>query len=64
MVKRKQILVMCVLLTAVTFVAFWRVTHCEFTNYDDPDYVTKNSHIQDGMTMKGIRCSSKSLTPR
>jgi hypothetical protein len=54
MVKRKQILIMCVFLTAATFIAFWRVTHREFTNYDDPDYVTENSHIQDGMAMEGI----------
>jgi hypothetical protein len=51
MVKRKQILIMCVFLTAATFIAFWRVTHCEFMNYDDPDYITENSHIQNGMAM-------------
>ncbi len=44
MVKRKQILIMCVFLTAATFIAFWRVTHCEITNNDDPDYVTESSH--------------------
>jgi len=55
MVKRKQILIVCLFLTAATFVAFWRVSYCDFINYDDNEYVTENSHIQDGMTMKGIR---------
>ena len=35
--------------------AFWQVNHCDFINYDDDVYVTENSHIQNGITMEGIR---------
>jgi len=28
--------------------------HFEFVNYDDPDYVTDNSHVRPGLTVTGI----------
>ena len=51
---KKRLLIICLLLIIAAFMAFWQVTHCEFTNYDDPEYVTKNSHIQGGLTMEEI----------
>jgi protein O-mannosyl-transferase len=54
MVQKKQIVIVCLSLTIVTFIAFWRVTQCEFTNYDDPSYVTNNNHVLSGITMEGI----------
>jgi hypothetical protein len=54
MVGGKQIAILCFFLAAVTLTAFWQVTQCEFTNYDDPSYVTENSHIQGGVTTEGI----------
>jgi hypothetical protein len=54
MVRGKQIAILCFFLAAVTLTAFWQVTQCEFTNYDDPSYVTENSHIQGGVTTEGI----------
>jgi protein O-mannosyl-transferase len=53
--KARQIVLVCVLLAIGTFVAFWPVTRCEFTNYDDPDYVTRNIHVQAGVTLAGVR---------
>jgi protein O-mannosyl-transferase len=55
MSKKKQILLVYIFLAAATLVAFWQVHHCDFTNYDDDTYVTRNSHIQDGVTIKAIR---------
>ncbi len=55
MVNRKQIVIICLSLTVATSIAFWRVTRCEFTTYDDPLYVTENSHVQAGMSLEGIR---------
>ncbi len=55
MPKNKQILIIYIFLTVATFIAFWQVRNCDFVNYDDPIYVTKNNHIQNGITMEGIR---------
>jgi Flp pilus assembly protein TadD len=38
------------LLTFVTLVAYAPVLSNSFTNYDDPEYVTDNPHIRDGLT--------------
>lgn len=55
MAKDKKVLMICLFLAAVTLAAFWQVSRCEFIDIDDSDYVVKNSHIQTGMTMEGIR---------
>jgi hypothetical protein len=33
---------------------YWQVRNHEFINYDDPSYVSKNPHIQTGLTLEGI----------
>jgi tetratricopeptide (TPR) repeat protein len=55
MSKKKQILMVYILLTTATCMAFWGVNHCDFIGYDDDGYVTKNTNIQEGLTAKGIR---------
>jgi len=55
MPKNKQILMIYLFLTIATFIVFWQVTNCDFNNYDDPDYVTENNQVQNGMTLEGIR---------
>jgi len=45
----------CIFLTAATFTALWQVNHCDFTNYDDNNYITGNSYIQNGITIEGIQ---------
>jgi tetratricopeptide (TPR) repeat protein len=42
------------LLVALTLGAFWRVSLCDFVNYDDNDYVTANPVVQKGLTVKGL----------
>ena len=42
-------------LAVVTLAVFWRATQCDFVNYDDPDYVTKNGEVQKGLTAASIR---------
>jgi tetratricopeptide (TPR) repeat protein len=51
----KKIPIILLLLTAVTLLAFWQVNHCEFIDYDDDVYITANSHVQNGITIEGIR---------
>ncbi len=53
----KAILVpaLCLLLAAATAFTFWPVLHHEFINYDDPDYVTENDWVKDGLTRDGFK---------
>jgi hypothetical protein len=55
MSKKKQILFIYTFLAAATLIAFWQVNHCKFIICDDGGYVTKNGHIQGGITLEGIR---------
>ena len=44
-----------VLLVAVAYApSYLPYFHHEFTNYDDPDYVTLNKHVQKGLTWPGV----------
>jgi Tfp pilus assembly protein PilF len=41
-------------LVLVTFLVYARVLGCGFVGYDDPDYVTANPQVQNGLTVPGI----------
>ncbi len=43
------------LLALATLVIYLPVTHYDFINYDDPDYVTKNPMVQQGPTWAGVQ---------
>ena len=45
---------LCLLLAAVTLVVYWPVTHCDFVNYDDPDYFSSNPHVLSGVTAGNV----------
>ena len=51
----KQVVMIYLFLTIATLVVFWQVSNCDFINYDDPNYVLNNDHIQNGITLEGIR---------
>jgi tetratricopeptide (TPR) repeat protein len=51
----RQKLIVYLALTVITFTVFWQVNLYDFTNFDDPLYVTENSHIQSGISLIGIR---------
>jgi tetratricopeptide (TPR) repeat protein len=40
---------------AAAIVAYWPAFQCGFVNFDDPIYVSKNSHVQDGLSASGLR---------
>ena len=42
-------------LATVTFAVFAPALGCDFVNYDDPDYVTRNPHVTAGLGGGGIR---------
>ena len=41
-------------LALVTLAVFFSVRHHDFVNFDDPDYVTENPHIRDGITWTSL----------
>lgn len=44
----------CVLLFAAVALVFWPVGGFDFVNYDDPDYVSANPHVQSGLNWKNL----------
>ncbi|HUI07108.1 MAG TPA: tetratricopeptide repeat protein [Verrucomicrobiae bacterium] len=51
---RRRDALICLCLAAATIAIYWPVRHFEFTNYDDPLYVTDNPHVQHGITLPAI----------
>jgi hypothetical protein len=47
--------VLALLLSVATLAVFARVIGFEFVNYDDPLYVSANLHVQEGLTLEGVR---------
>ena len=43
-----------VALAMVTLAVYWPVRQHAFTNFDDPNYLTKNRHIESGLTGAGL----------
>lgn len=44
----------CVLLVVITWIVFGQTLNHDFVNYDDSDYVLKNSQVTRGLTFGGI----------
>ena len=47
-------MLICVCLTLAVFLTLSPVLENGFTGYDDPDYVTQNSHVSTGVTLQNI----------
>jgi len=47
-------LIFAVVLALVTLAAFWPVAGHDFTNFDDPRYVTENPHVQQGVGFSSL----------
>jgi len=52
--SRKQILLVYIALTVVTLAVYWQVNQFDFVNIDDGIYVTENSRVQSGITLRSI----------
>ncbi len=52
--NRKRTFAICGALALLTLLAFWPLKNCDFVNFDDPDYVTSNPHVQDGLTWRSV----------
>jgi protein O-mannosyl-transferase len=51
----------CLILLIGTLAIYWPATSFDFVNYDDPDYVTNNPHVQGGVTTKGVAWAFHSI---
>ncbi len=51
----RQKLIVYIVLAVVILAVYWQVNQYDFINFDDTDYVTKNSVIQSGITLDGFR---------
>jgi tetratricopeptide (TPR) repeat protein len=51
----RRTLVVCAALFLGTLLLFARAIGHDFVNYDDPDYVTANSHVRAGLSLEGMR---------
>ncbi|MCC6488063.1 MAG: tetratricopeptide repeat protein [Candidatus Hydrogenedentes bacterium] len=58
---RARALVLAAIL-AVTLSAYWPVYQNNFTNFDDPVYVTQNHHVLSGITWDGLLWAFTSAT--
>jgi len=52
---RVPVWLLAVLLVLVTLVLYWPVTGFDFINYDDPVFVTANTHVQGGLNWEGVK---------
>src|SRR5271169_6542789 len=53
--KNSQIiLLVCVGIAMVTLAVYWPLWNQEFVNYDDPDLITNNLHVQRGITVPSV----------
>jgi protein O-mannosyl-transferase len=53
--SRFPVWLMAALLALVTITLYWPAMRHDFVNFDDPDYVTANSHVQGGLNWAGIK---------
>ena len=51
----RQSLLICTLLGAITLAAYWPVLDNGFINLDDYGYVSKNPHVQTGLTWENVK---------
>src|SRR5437667_1777587 len=44
----------CLLLAVVTVLCYWPLTHHDFINFDDGEYILDNPHVTPGLTWRGL----------
>src|SRR5258707_1371073 len=55
LMRQYELLFLCGLLVLSVLVVFTPSLRNDFVNYDDPDYVTENDHVQKGLSWEGVR---------
>jgi len=60
--SRLPVWLLATLLVLVTLVLYWPAMQCGFVNFDDPDTITANPHVQAGLSWAGMKwafCSTE-----
>ena len=52
--KNQLAALICLALALITTALYLPITHHDFVNFDDDDYITNNSHVQAGLTWTGV----------
>jgi len=55
MLDNHKNLFICLVLAFITIIAFEQVRLNDFISYDDEDYITGNTHIQEGLTAESVK---------
>src|SRR5215471_2694057 len=50
----KQRLILCLLLAVATLLLYNPVSHHDFVNYDDDQYIFENAHVRSGLTWNTV----------
>src|SRR5262252_8169875 len=50
----RRTLLLALLLGAATIASYWTVAKCDFINFDDPEYVSENDSVTQGLSWKSI----------
>ena len=58
--SKLRVLLVTLALVGVTFALYWPVRGHDFTGIDDPDYVTENIHVKNGLTRESIAWAFRS----
>ncbi|MEI9961723.1 MAG: hypothetical protein WDM76_11500 [Limisphaerales bacterium] len=53
--SRFPVWLIVIVLALVTIALYWPATQCDFINLDDPEYVTANVHVQNGLSVENIK---------
>ena len=53
--NKRYVFLIYLALAFVTLVAFEQVRHNDFVNYDDDVYITRNSHVRNGLTFESVK---------
>ncbi|MGC8830777.1 MAG: tetratricopeptide repeat protein [Verrucomicrobiia bacterium] len=53
--NRRTVWMIAAAIAAITIIVFLPVIYYEFLVYDDPDYVTLNPYVLNGLTLEGIK---------
>jgi protein O-mannosyl-transferase len=53
--EKTQQTAICIFLVIATLAIYWQVLGHDFSNLDDPKYVTKNFHVQAGLSLDNIK---------
>lgn len=53
--SKKKDLIIALLLIISTSLVYYQVGSHEFINFDDPDYVSENNHVKEGLSMESVK---------